>query len=264
MQYRDILYEKSDGVAVATLNQPDRLNSFRANTFREILQILEDVRSDDSVRCLILTANGRAFSAGQDLQEMAGILEAGSDSPDANAHLEGLQEITRRLVSLDTPIIAAVNGIAVGAGVELPIASDIRIASENASFAFPEVRHGLFETNGVMFFLARIVGYGRAVEWMLTGRKISAREAFDAGLVTHVVTPEELMPKARELAEQITRNAPISTRLIKKTAREALSLDLEAVLEREVEGMKECLDSDDLKEGVKAFLEKRTPGFSGT
>jgi enoyl-CoA hydratase/carnithine racemase len=264
MEYHDITYEKRDGIAIATLDRPEQLNSFRDNTFREVLDVLEDVESDLNVRCLVLTGNGRAFSAGQDLRELQQVLEAGASSPASHANLERLQEITRRIVSLDRPVIVAVNGVAVGAGVEIAIASDIRIASENASFAFPEVRHGLFETNGVMFFLPRIVGYGRAMEWLLTGRRVSADEALAAGLVTHLVPADQLVPKALELAEEIKGNAPISVRLIKKTGLEALTLDLESVLAKEVEGMKECLVSSDLQEGVHAFLEKRRPAFSGT
>jgi len=221
------------------------------------------VATDSEVRCLVLAANGRAFSAGQDLDEMSEILANGWTSPEADAHLQRLQEITRRMVNMPKPIIAAVNGVAVGAGVELPIASDIRIASERASFAFPEVRHGLFETNGVMFFLTRIVGYGRAMEWMLTGRTVSAKEAFAAGLVTHVTAPDELLPKALEIAREIRGNAPISLRLIKRGALEGQASDLEAVLRSEVAGMKECLSSSDLDEGVRAFFEKRRPAFVG-
>jgi len=261
VQLRDVLYERENGIARATLNRPGRLNAFRGDTFRDVLAILDEVRADPKIRCLILAGSGRAFSAGQDLGELHRILGAGSGSQESHDYLEQLQEITRRIVSLDRPVIAAVNGVAVGAGVELAIASDIRIASENASFAFPEVRHGLFETNGVMFFLSRIVGYGRALEWMLTGRTVSAEEALAAGLITHVTEPDNLLPKAQELAEQIKGNAPISIRLIKRTTREALTMELEAVLAREVDGMKQCLGSSDLREGVQAFLEKRVPVF---
>ncbi len=262
MQLRDVLYEYEHRIARATLNRPGRLNAFRGDTFSDVLAILEEVQTNPEIRCLIVAGNGRAFSAGQDLGELHRILETDTDSHASIAYLEQLQEITRRIVSLDKPVIAAVNGVAVGVGVELAVASDIRIASVNASFAFPEVRHGLFETNGVMYFLSRIVGYGRALEWMLTGRTISAEEALAAGLITHLTEPDRLLPKAMELAEQVKGNAPISIRLIKKTTREALTLELEAVLAREVDGMKRCLGSDDLKEGVRAFLEKRSPAFS--
>ncbi len=263
MRFRDVLYECEGGIARATLNRPDRLNSFRGETFSDIAAILAAVRSDREIRCLILAANGRAFSAGQDLEELRQILEGDADSDESTAFLELLQEITRRIVSLPIPVVAAVNGVAVGAGVEMAIASDIRIASKNASFMFPEVKHGLSETNGVMFFLTRIVGYGRALEWMLTGRRVSADEALDAGLITHLTEPDELLPKAMELAEQVRGNAPISIRLIKQMAREALTQKLDTVLAREIDGMKQCLRSSDLEEGVQAFLEKRTPTFRG-
>ena len=263
MQLNDILYEKQEGVAVATFNRPESLNAFRQSTFQDFLAILEDVRSDDAVRVLVMTGKGRAFSAGIDLKEAAHAFSDPVPVKEAREHLHMLQDITRRMVNLPKTIIAAVNGIAVGVGAELSIASDIRIAAETAAFSFAEVKRGLFETNGVMYFLPRLVGLGRAMGMLLTGDRISARDALDAGLVTHVVPQNELLDFAVNLARTIASNAPISVRLVKQVMRRAYDLDLEAVMQLEVDGMLECFGSEDMREGTLAFIEKRRPVYTG-
>jgi enoyl-CoA hydratase/carnithine racemase len=263
VQLNDILYEKNEGVAVATFNRPDSLNAFRQATFQELREVIQDVRTDDAVRVLVLTGRGRAFSAGIDLKETAHLSGDAVPLRPARDLLLMLQDITRCLANHPKIIIAAVNGIAVGVGAELSIASDIRIAAETATFAFAEVRRGLFETNGVMYYLPRLVGLGRAMEMLLTGDKISASEALEAGLVTHVVRQDHLVEFAVNVARTIAANAPISVRLVKQVMRRTYDLDLEAVMQLEVDGMLECLASEDLQEGIQAFIEKRTPVYSG-
>lgn len=177
--------------------------------------------------------------------------------------LQAIQDVTRRMVHLPKIIIAAVNGIAVGIGVETALASDIRLAAEEATFAFTEVKRALFETNGVMYILPRLVGQGRAMQMLLTGEKILAQEALSTGLVTRVVAQEQLMEYAMDMARTIATNAPISVRLVKQTMQRTYDLDLEAVLQLEVDGMMQCFRSEDLVEGFNAFLEKRTPVYKG-
>ncbi len=263
MTLSDILYEKTDGVAIATFNRPDSLNAFRHSTLQELLHVFHDVQIDDTIRVLILTGKGRAFSAGIDLKETAHLSNESVSLKQAREHLQMLQDITRRMVHLSKTIIAAVNGIAVGIGVELAIASDIRLAADTATFAFAEVKRGLFETNGVMYFLPRLVGLGRAMEMLLTGEKVSSHKALEAGLVTHVVSQNELVEVAVGMAQTIASNAPISVRLVKQVMQRSLDLDLEAVMQLEVDGMMECLTSKDLQEGVQAFIEKRAPVYTG-
>jgi enoyl-CoA hydratase/carnithine racemase len=215
MELADIIYEKKDSIAIATFNRPKVLNAFRQATLREFIAILDDVQADDTVRVLVITGTGRAFSAGIDLKEMA-----------------------------------------------YP-SSDIRLAAEEATFAFTEVKRALFETNGVMYILPRLVGQGRAMQMLLTGEKVLAHEALNAGLVTRVVTQQQLVENAMDMARTIATNAPISVRLVKQTMQRTYDLDLEAVMQLEIDGMMQCFRSEDLVEGFNAFLEKRTPVYKG-
>jgi len=263
MELYDILYEKKDGIAIATFNRPAVLNAFRQATLREFISILDDVKVDNTVRVLIITGNGRAFSAGIDLKEMASSTSDDRSLKQEYDELQAIQDVTRRMVHLPKIIIAAVNGIAVGIGVEIALASDIRIAADKATFAFTEVKRALFETNGVMYFLPRLVGLGRAMQMLLTGEIIPAQHALNAGLLTQVVAQQQLMEYAINMAYTIASNAPLSVRLVKQTMQQTYDLDLEAVLQLEVDGMMQCLRSEDLVEGFNAFLEKRSPVYKG-
>lgn len=263
MESTDILYEKHNGVATATFHRPEVLNAFRQATLHELVTILDDVETDASVRVLIITGQGRAFSAGIDLKEMGQSIGSTMSLKQAYEDLQATQEVTRRMIRLPKVIIAAVNGIAVGIGVELALASDIRLAAQEARFAFTEVKRALFETNGVMYFLPRLVGYGRAMQMLLTGEEVTAQEAFSAGLVTSVVPQEQLMDAALNLARTIAANAPISVRLVKQVMQRTYDFNLEAVMQLEVDGMMQCFLSEDLVEGINAFLEKRPPVYKG-
>jgi len=263
MELYDILYEKKDGIDIATFNRPAVLNAFRQATLREFISILDDVKVDNTVRVLIITGNGRAFSAGIDLKEMASSTSDDRSLKQEYDELQAIQDVTRRMVHLPKIIIAAVNGIAVGIGVETALASDIRIAADKATFAFTEVKRALFETNGVMYFLPRLVGLGRAMQMLLTGEIIPAQHALNAGLLTQVVAQEQLMEYAINMAYTIASNAPLSVLLVKQTMQQTYDLDLEAVLQLEVDGMMQCLRSEDLVEGFNAFLEKRSPVYKG-
>lgn len=258
-----LLYEQLGAVAKITFNRPDTLNAFKIAMFHELRALLERIAADDSVRVVVLTGAGRAFSAGIDLDEQSHLFEDQIRLKPAQESLMLMQSVTQQMVDLPLPIIAAINGVAVGVGAELAIASDIRIASDNAYFMFAEVKRGIFETNGVMYFLPRLVGYGRAVEWMLTGDRISAEQALSAGLVTHVKPDGDLLPFVLEMAQNIAENAPIPVRLVKQVAQRSYDLDLAAVMQLEIAGTLECVISEDFKEGVRAFIEKRPPNYKG-
>src|SRR6266849_8194037 len=219
MELKDILYEKKDSIAIATFNRPNVLNAFRQATLREFMSILDDVKADNTLRVLIITGNGRAFSAGIDLKEMANSSSDVRSLKQEYDELQAIQDVTRRMVHLPKIIIAAVNGIAVGIGVETALASDIRLAADKATFAFTEVKRALFETNGVMYILPRLVGQGRAMQMLLTGEMVLAQDALNAGLVTRVVAQEQLMDSAMDIARTISTNAPISVRVVKQTMR---------------------------------------------
>ena len=259
----DILYETKDQIAIITFNRPEVLNVFRRSMFQTLLDLFEKIEKDDSIRVILLMGAGRAFSAGIDLDEVSHLFDGTMTMEQARAELNEMQELTRRMVNLPKPIISAINGVAVGVGAEVAIASDIRIASQMASFEFAEVKRGLFETNGVMHRLPRLIGMGRAAQVMLTGERISARSAMDMGLITRVLPTEMLMREALEIARSLAANAPISMRLVKQVLHKSYDLDLESVMALETEGTLECIASEDLKEGVTAFLEKRAPMYKG-
>jgi enoyl-CoA hydratase/carnithine racemase len=259
----DILFEIKDQIAIITLNRPEVLNVFRRSMFQRLLGLLDDAANDDSIRVVLMTGAGRAFSAGIDLDEVSRLFDGSMTMEQARAELGEMQELTRRMVNLPKPIVSVINGVAIGAGAEVAIASDIRIASQTASFAFAEVQRGLFETNGVMHRLPRLIGMGRAAHVMMTGEKISAQSALELGLVTRVVPSEILLNKGLELARSLAANAPISMRLVKQVLNQSYDLDLESVMQLETEATLECLASEDLQEGVTAFLEKRAPVYKG-
>jgi len=259
----DILFEIKENIAVITFNRPEVLNVFRRAMFQQLLGLLDDAANNDSIRVVLMTGAGRAFSAGIDLDEVSRLFDGSMTMEQARAELGEMQELTRRMVNLPKPIVSVINGVAIGAGAEVAIASDIRIASQTASFAFAEVQRGLFETNGVMHRLPRLIGMGRAAHVMMTGEKISAQSALELGLVTRVVPSEILLNKGFELARMLAANAPISMRLVKQVLNQSYDLDLESVMQLETEATLECLASEDLQEGVQSFLEKRAPVYTG-
>ena len=259
----DVRYEKHDGVAIATFQRPEALNAFRQATLRDVLAILAEVEADAAVRVLVLTGTGRAFSAGIDLKELGNAPANTRSLKHIYTDLQTTQDITRRMVHLPKVILSAVNGIAVGIGVEIALASDIRLAGESASFAFTEVKRALFETNGVMYILPRLVGQGRALHMLLTGETITAPEALSAGLITRVVPDMQLLETALATARTIAANAPISVRLVKQVMQRIYDLDLDAVLQLEVDGMLQCYNSEDMGEGIRSFIEKRPPRYQG-
>jgi enoyl-CoA hydratase/carnithine racemase len=259
----DILFEIKDRIAIITFNRPEVLNVFRRAMFQRMLELCDEIVRDENIRAVLLTGAGRAFSAGIDLDEVSRLFDGSMTMDEARAELNEMQELTRRMVNLPKPIVAAINGIAIGAGAEVAIASDIRMASQTASFAFAEVQRGIFETNGVMHRLPRLIGMGRAAQVLLTGEKISAQSALEMGLVTKVVPSEILFQEALETARMLVTNAPISVRLVKQVLQQSYDLDLESVMRLETEGTLECLASEDLQEGVQAFMEKRAPIYKG-
>lgn len=258
-----ILYEQRDAVALITLNRPSVLNAFRSDMFGRMLDLLSQTSQDPTVRVVVITGTGRAFSAGIDLEQQSALADQQVDEAQARIRLDEMQNLTRQMRALPKPIIAALNGLAVGVGAEIAIASDLRVAVPSAYFMFAEVKRALFETNGVMYLLPRMVGFGRALDWMLTGDRISADDAHAAGLITRLFAPETFLDDTLALANQIAAHAPIALRLIKQVGSQSYDLPLEAVMRLEVEGMIECFLSQDYREGIRSFLEKRPPQYSG-
>jgi len=255
-----LLYEKSDFIATITLNRPEKMNAYSQDMRRELAAALSDAEADPEVRAMILTGAGRAFCAGADLSQ--GRLEA--RDPSGFLTLEhavvGPAYIMARM---ETPLIAAVNGPAVGVGFELTLGCDFRILSSSATLNDLHVSRGLLADAGAPWLLPRIVGWSNACEVLLFGEPIDAATALRMGLVNRVVEPEQLIPTAREFAARLASKAPLSVRYMKRLMREGLTREQRPTMESSARLFRQLQDTDDLKEGVRAWKEKRTPRFQG-
>ncbi len=258
-----LLVERRDRVAVLTLNRPTVLNSFNEALLQSLTSALRDAERDAGVGAVVITGAGRAFCAGQDLQSRREIFERG-EVPHLGAGLrERYKPMIMRIRTIEKPVIAALNGVAAGAGCGLALACDMRTAAEGASLIQSFSRVGLALDSGSSFFLPRIVGLGRAFEIAFTGDPVPAAEAERIGLVNHVYSTEELMPRTMELADRLARGATRALGLIKRDINRALSVDVEMALDYESYQQETAGQTGDFREGVMAFVEKRTPSFEG-
>ena len=272
MQFKDILYEKSDGVATITLNRPERMNAFTNQTLREWTEALDDARLDSDVRAVILTATGRGFCAGVDLR--ADIRDLGLEATGRGGGLrsaadgrnflrDGVHYVPRAAALLDKPYIAAVNGPAVGAGMDMASMCDIRIASEEARFAMTYVKIGLLPGDGGCYYLPRIVGVAKALELIWTGDFIDAQEALRIGYVSKVVPADQLVPAAREMAQRIAEGPAVAIQLAKRLVYRGMDASIWEALEQASTAMGIVMATEDVLEGPRAFLQKRKPQFQG-
>ena len=261
--YQTILYERSDRVATITLNRPEVLNAVNEVMGRELLAALKAVGQDEEVRSLIITGSGRAFSAGEDIQDLRGQYERRENPRLGERLLYKYNPIIRRIRQTPKPIIAAVNGVAAGAGAGIACSCDLRIASENAKFIQAFIRVGLAPDSGTSFFLPRLVGFSKALELSLTGDELSSRDAERFGLVSKVVAPEQLMHAAHELAGKLANGPSKAIELTKRALNKSVTSDLETVLEYEGYLQEIAGTTADHLEAVRAFFEKRKPAFSG-
>lgn len=262
MTYRTLLTERSERVLTVTLHRPDRLNAFDPTMQRELLAVLDEADADDDVRVLIVTGAGRGFCAGADLGSGGDTFDA-SGAATRDAHRDGGGLVSLRIFECRKPVIAAINGPAVGVGATMTLPMDVRIASEKARFGFVFARRGIVPEACSSWFLPRIVGISRAMEWVATGRVFPAAEALEGGLVSRVVPPDELLPAARALALEIAENtSAVSVCIARQLLWRMLGADhpMEAhrVDSRAIWSMGR---SPDAYEGVTSFLEKRPPAF---
>jgi len=250
--------ESQDGIYTLTFRRPGALNALSSELCRGVLAALARVNQDQGARALILTGEGRAFSAGADLKEREGA------APDAIwAHNRLIYQIPLELEQMAVPTIAAVNGFALGGGCEVALGCDLRWASEAAEFACPEVTRGIIPAAGGTQRLPRVVGLSRAMALILTGQRIGAAEAHRIGLVDAVVPPAELMASVGELARTIGANAPLAVRAAKQAMRHGLRESAAAGLELEGELQRALYATDDCQEGIAAFRERRSPRWAG-
>ena len=259
-----VLVDAREGIATLTLNRPQKLNAISYGMIDELMQHLDDLEVSDSVRAIILTGAGdRAFSAGADIPGFIGSIEAGVEVALREFVRRG-QSLTRRIETFPKPIIAAVNGIAFGGGCEVVEACPLAVASSSARFAKPEIRLGFPPPFGGTQRLPRLVGRKRSLRMILTGDPISADEAAQIGLVNQVVSPDRLMSQGRALAMQIAQQSPAAVRACLESVTRGLNLTIDEGLAVEASQFARMVPTGDIREGVRAFIERRTPQFNGT
>jgi enoyl-CoA hydratase/carnithine racemase len=278
MDFKEIIYEKSEGVATITLNRPERMNAFTEVMLREWAQSLEDARLDRDVRAVILTGAGRGFCAGADLRGGTVLGQGGAQPPSAVAGApagppsaaerrnwlrDGVHYVPRAVQLLDKPYIAAVNGAAVGAGMDMASMADMRIVSEHAKFAMSYVKVGLVPGDGGCYLLPRIVGIAKALELIWTGDFVDAEEAVRIGYASRMVGADELMEVTREFALRLAKGPAVAMQLAKRLVYRGLNVDWQEAFEQAGTAMAIAQSTEDAREGPRAFVENRPPNFQG-
>jgi len=259
MSYSQLLWEASDGVAVITVNRPDKLNALNQETMAELADAAARAGADESIRAVIVTGAGpKAFVAGADIGELARQDPIGGQRTSRRG-----QAVLDTLENLPKPVIAAINGFALGGGLELALACHLRVAAENALLGLPEVSLGIIPGYGGTQRLARLIGPGRAAEMILTARRVEAREAEQIGLVNRVVPAGGALEAARGLAGEILRHGPLAVRFALEAMRHGLEMPLAQGLAFEADRFGLIAASLDMREGMAAFLEKRRASFQG-
>jgi enoyl-CoA hydratase/carnithine racemase len=264
MSYNSFLYEVDDGVATVRLNDPDRLNALTFQTYEELEKLTRNLADDEKVKVLVLTGNGKGFCSGGSVHEIIGkLLEMKGE--ELYRFTRMTCNVVKNMRQLKKPILAAVNGIAAGAGAMLALASDLRIVSERAKFAFLFTKVGLAGADmGALYLLPRIVGQGKATELVLFGDAMDAQEAYRIGLANRVVAHERLMEEAYSLARRLKEGPLYALGVTKELMNMEAHVDLETALEMEAMAQARCMQRGDFREGYRAFVEKRPPQFNKT
>lgn len=256
MNFNNLLFKKSDNIGILSINRPKALNALNTEVLKELDKAIDLIEEDNEVHIIIITGEGRAFVAGADIAEMKDM-----DTARAREFAKTGSKVFRKIELLEKPVIAAVNGFALGGGCELSMSCDIRIASDKAKFGQPEVGLGIIPGFSGTQRLARLVGLGKAKEIIYTANMISAQEAYEIGLVNKVVPFESLMDEVISLAKKIDSNGQIAVRLAKTSINRGIETDIETgiAIEKDLFGI--CFSTEDQKEGMEAFLEKRKPNY---
>ncbi|MFQ6083295.1 MAG: enoyl-CoA hydratase-related protein [Candidatus Aminicenantia bacterium] len=259
MEFKNLMFKKEQGIGWVTINRPDKLNALNVETINELDQVFLNIKNDQEVKVVIITGAGeKAFVAGADIAELAEL-----NIKEAKEHSLRGQRVFNMIESMGKPVIAAINGYALGGGVELALACHMRLASDKAMMGQPEVKLGLIPGYGGTQRLARLVGKGKALEIILSGEMIDAHQALQIGLINKVVPMSELYAVAQDLAKKIMNNSPIALRYAVEAINNGLEMSLKdgLVLEAELFGL--TCGTEDSKEGTRAFLERRKPQFKG-
>lgn len=259
MEFKNTLYDKKNGIATITINRPQALNALNEETLREISSRLADARNDNDTKVIVITGAGdRAFCAGADLN----VMKEATAYEGMHLSLVG-QKLTLEIEEIEKPVIAAINGYALGGGLEVAMACDLRIASENAKLGQPEVNVGLIPGWGGTQRLPRFVGRGKAKELIFTGKSVDAKTAQNLGLVNKVVPLEQLKQTVQELASELMNKPPIAIEFTKQLINNSEEINLKTGLTNEAQAFGVLASTEDFKEGVEAFLAKRKPHYKG-
>jgi enoyl-CoA hydratase len=257
MEFENILVDKKDGIATVTINRPKALNALNKDTLQEMLACFNELAGDKAVRVVIITGSGeKSFVAGADISFMQPL-----DAIEAKVFGGLGHEVMSTIENLPQPVIGAINGFALGGGCELSLACDIRLASDNAKFGQPEVNLGVIPGFGGTQRLTRLIGKGLANELLFSGNIIDAAEACRIGLVNRILPQESLMAECQKLALKIASRGPVAVRLCKEAVNNGMEMDLHRACAYEADLFAMCFASEDQKEGMAAFLEKRGPNF---
>ena len=255
MTYETLIFEKKDNIRIITLNRPERLNAMNFQIAVDLESVIAEIEEDEQARAVILTGAGRAFSAGGDIKDMA--------DPNAKNPPLGRYIFFNKVEDVSKPVIAAINGICIGGGLELALCCDFRITSDAARFGQAEVKLGIMPGGGGTARLPRLIGPGRAKEFLYFGDFIDAQEAYRIGLVNKVVPPEGLMDEAMKWAQELAERPPLSLKMIKDCVNIGMQMDLLSAIDYEAKCAKMLFTTEDSVEGTTAFVEKRKPNFKG-
>ncbi len=259
MKFKNLILSIDKKIATITINRPEKLNALNAETITELFQAFKKLSQNDSISAIILTGSGeKAFVAGADIAEINY-----HDEISGRIFSSRGQKVFRLIEKMDKPVIAAINGYALGGGCELVMACHIRIASEDAKFGQPEINLGLIPGYGGTQRLPRLIGISRALYLLLTGETIDAKTAINYGLINEIVPKNKLASRVMEIAESLTSKAPVARKYILQAVNEGIDKNLDTGLNLEGELFGNICGTEDMKEGTKAFLEKREPSFSG-
>jgi 2-(1,2-epoxy-1,2-dihydrophenyl)acetyl-CoA isomerase len=262
MIYSYILYEKKpDHTVLITLNRPEKRNPLIPKLREELIEALKEAEADEDIKVIVLTGAGKAFSAGGDIENFAKRISKESQSKRAFQSVERIGAWGIEIARMDKPIIAAINGVAAGAGISIALLCDLRIASDQAKFILAFARMGLIPDVGLTYLLPRTIGMGKALELFYTAGTVDAREAYQLGLVNKIVPQEKLMEEALSMASRIAKGPQIAFRLIKRAVFREMVSSLQDQIELEGVMQNICFATEEHREGVKAFLEKREPVF---